>query len=110
MIVFIIIIFPPFISIHTKAGSSEGVFVGLDQILFDPDIPHLQQLSNLTLLSELRHICDVKTHGDTTLYRLNDDKLIEWLSGEQTQTTTTTNATQMNKKEKQKSIKDACKH
>ena len=67
-------------------GNGEGVFVQLDEVLQDDISPALRLLHELTLLSELESICDVKHAHGLTLYRLNATKAVAWLQGTQSKT------------------------
>eukprot|EP00118_Oscarella_pearsei_P021839 m.248338 g.248338 ORF g.248338 m.248338 type:complete len:248 (+) comp40287_c0_seq24:269-1012(+) len=58
-------------------------FTTLDNILAtgDPDgkFPNIQKIQQLDGLGHLSHICDMRSIDDSTVYRLNAEKTLEWL-------------------------------
>ncbi|KAI8895056.1 ribonuclease H2, subunit B [Globomyces pollinis-pini] len=55
-------------------------FVAMDDILFNDQFPHLQELHRISELSNnLMAICDTTRIDDQTYFRLSNDKLLIWL-------------------------------
>ncbi|XP_002734782.1 ribonuclease H2 subunit B-like [Saccoglossus kowalevskii] len=61
-----------------KADKS-SMFMTLDQIVTDEDYPQCIKLLSCSGISDLCHITDSKGNEDFKAYRLNKDKLMEWL-------------------------------
>jgi len=63
-----------------QGDNDDGMFVDIPEILNDPDCPNFQKyFSNKLSIYPLHLICDVKEMDESRFYRLNDNKVIQWL-------------------------------
>ncbi|XP_065887767.1 ribonuclease H2 subunit B-like [Dysidea avara] len=73
---------PLFLLLPYLMKSGKGHYVLLNQMLEDPDYPHVSKLESYIDDSQLANICDITTSSVVTagtLYRFNEEKTMKWL-------------------------------
>ncbi|CAG8637152.1 28596_t:CDS:10 [Dentiscutata erythropus] len=76
----IFLLIPILDNCRKKNSEFQGLFLSFDDILDNPEYPSLTRLSSINnILLYMDWICDSKELLDNKVYRLNDEKVMNWL-------------------------------